>query len=143
MNRLRVVLDTNVLLSALLFETGRVAWLRRAWQDGSVVPLLSRATALELVKVLAYPKFRLSTEEREELLADVLPLCETVAVEGVVVDLPPCRDVHDRVFLELAARGRADALVTGDADLLALADRFHIPILPPAKLCDRLRGERS
>ena len=77
MSSLRVVLDTNVLVSALLFSTGRLAWLREAWQQGAVVPLLGRETAEELLRVLRYPKFRLSRQEREELLADLLPYCET------------------------------------------------------------------
>jgi putative PIN family toxin of toxin-antitoxin system len=137
---LRVVLDTNVLLSALLFADGRLAPLRRAWREGLVVPLVGRATVEELLRVLGYPKFRLTAAEREDLLADVLPFCETVAPGETADNLPPCRDVHDRMFLELAVAGRADALVSGDADLLALADRFTIPILTPAALLDRLRG---
>lgn len=141
MNRLRVVLDTNVLLSALLFDEGRLAWLRRAWQDGILVPLLSRATAEELLRVLKYPKFRLSPAEREELLADVLPFCESVSIDDSPANLPPCRDADDRMFLEVATQGRADALVTGDADLLTLAGAFAVPIITPAELRERLKDE--
>ena len=68
----RVVLDTNVALSALLFARGRLAPLRDAWYVQRFVPLLSRNTASELVRVLRYPKFRLSTGEQQELLADLL-----------------------------------------------------------------------
>jgi hypothetical protein len=75
----RVVLDTNVVLSALLFPSGRLAWLREAWQVGRVVPVVCRETTAELLSALAYPKFRLSVEEREELLADFLPYVEVVA----------------------------------------------------------------
>ncbi|MCW5698294.1 MAG: putative toxin-antitoxin system toxin component, PIN family [Rhodospirillales bacterium] len=143
MSRLRVVLDTNVLLSALLFEEGRLAWLRRAWQDGILVPLLSRATAEELLRVLKYPKFRLSPAECDELLADVLPFCESVSIDDPPANLPPCRNVDDRMFLEVAVQGRADALVTGDADLLALAGAFAIPIITPAQLRDRMRAHEE
>ncbi len=135
---LRVVLDTNVLLSALLFANGRLALLRGAWREGLLVPLVCRATVEELLRVLGYPKFRLTNAEREDLLADVLPFCETVVLGEPADDLPPCRDVHDLMFLELAVAGRADALVSGDADLLALADRFGIPIVTPAAVLDRL-----
>ncbi len=76
----RVVLDTNVVLSALLFPSGRLAWLREAWQVGRVVPVVCRETTAELLSALAYPKFRLSVEEREELLADFLPYVEVVAL---------------------------------------------------------------
>lgn len=129
----RVVLDTNVLLSALLLPAGRLVWLRRAWETGAVRPLLSRVTVLELVTVLAYPKFRLSAEDRDQLLADLLPWCETVVLDPLPV-VPDCRDPADRPFLELAVGSGATALVTGDADLLALADRSPVPILTPADL---------
>lgn len=134
---LRIVLDTNVLVSALLFP-GQLEWLRRAWQGGSVVPLLSHDTAAELLRVLHYPKFRLSAAERSELLADLLPYCETIAEESTTLDIPLCRDPDDRKFLSLALAAQADALVTGDADLIELAGRCPISILSPARLRDRL-----
>ena len=133
----RVVLDTNVLLSALLFHQGAVAWLRHAWQSGSVRPLASRETTGELIRVLAYPKFRLTDTDREELLGDYLPWCETVAVPDKTVT-PDCRDPFDRPFLALAAIAGADALVSGDKDLLVLSDSFRIPILSPAAFRDRM-----
>ena len=55
---LRVVLDTNIVLSALVFGGGAAGRLRVAWQQGAVLPLASTATVQELVRVLAYPKFR-------------------------------------------------------------------------------------
>ena len=76
----RLVLDTNVLVSALLFPAGTVSWLRDAWQAQAVVPLASRDTTAELIRVLSSPKFQLTADEREELLADYLPWCETVSV---------------------------------------------------------------
>lgn len=54
----RVVLDTNVLLSALLFPAGSLSWLRQAWQSEALRPLASRDTTAELIRVLTYPKFR-------------------------------------------------------------------------------------
>ena len=127
----RVVLDTNVLLSALLFQEGSLSWLRIAWQTDKVRPLSSRATMTELIRVLSYPKFSLSSDEQEELLADYLPWCETVMVSGPA-DIPHCRDSFDRAFLELALTTQADALITGDNDLLDLAQVFSVPILTPA-----------
>ena len=131
MTSLRLVLDTNVLLSALLFPAASLSWLRHAWQSEAVIPLASQATTLELLRVLSYPKFRLTEPEREDLLADYLPWCETVVVSGPLT-VPHCRDPFDRPFLELALAGRADALLTGDDDLLALAPEFPVPILTPA-----------
>ena len=61
---LRVVLDTNVVLSALVFGGGFAGQARVAWQAGAIQPLASTATVQELVRVLAYPKFRLTQAER-------------------------------------------------------------------------------
>jgi putative PIN family toxin of toxin-antitoxin system len=124
-----VVLDTNLVLSALVFANGRVAALRAAWQSGRCQPLASQATASELVRVLAYLKFKLAADEREELLADYLPCCRSVTVPERLPKLPQCRDVHDQMFLALAAVGKADCLVTGDKDLLVLAPEFNRPIV--------------
>ena len=62
---MRVVLDTNVVLSALVFAQGRLAPLRQAWQHGRCRRLVSTATTAELMRALRYPKFKLSAEERE------------------------------------------------------------------------------
>lgn len=119
---IRVVLDTNVLVSALLFEAGRLAWLRHGWQSGRFIPILAEPTTRELLRVLAYPKFRLDPLAIEQLLADLLPWSETWRQP-----LPPCgsvvRDPKDQVFLDLAVASGVAALVSGDADLLA-------PVLP-------------
>jgi uncharacterized protein len=119
-----VVLDTNLVLSALVFAGGRLAPLRTAWQSGRVVPLVSTATASELMRVLGYPKFKLSAEDRDELLADYLPHCRSVRLPARLPKLPRCRDVNDQMFIELAAVGKADFLVTGDKDLLVMATEF-------------------
>ncbi|MCQ3803598.1 MAG: putative toxin-antitoxin system toxin component, PIN family [bacterium] len=134
---MRLVIDTNVLLSALLFSSGSLTWLRSAWKSKVVLPLASHDTTLELIRVLSYPKFCLNDYEREELLTDYLPWCETVTVARPPA-VPQCRDPHDRPFLELALVGRADALVTGDKDLLVLAPQFSVPILTPKTLEGRL-----
>jgi len=126
---LRAVFDTNVVVSALLFSAGRLAWLRAAWRSRRAVPLVSRPTAEELLRVLGYPKFGLSAAERESLLADYLPYAELVAPPQRKPRLPRCRDPYDKPFLELALVAQADVLVSGDDDLLALAGRFAVPIL--------------
>jgi putative PIN family toxin of toxin-antitoxin system len=133
----RVVLDTNVLLSALLFPAGSLAWLRQAWQAEHIRPLASRDTTAELIRVLAYPKFRLSADDRENLLGDYLPRCEAVSVPKRI-KVPVCRDPFDRPFLELALAAKADALLSGDKDLLALATVFAVPNLAPAVFRARL-----
>jgi putative PIN family toxin of toxin-antitoxin system len=120
-----VVLDTNVVLSALVFGGGQAGQLRRAWQAGAFVPLASAVTVQELVRVLAYPKFALSRAEQDELLADFLPYAQTVRMPQPPPPVPECRDPLDVPFLQLASAGQAQWLVSGDKDLLVLAQAFH------------------
>ena len=129
---IRVVVDSNVVVSALLFEEGQVAWLRSAWSGIRCTPLVSVATAEELLRVLAYPKFRLSVEDRKELLGDYLPFAETVIVPELP-DVPRCSDPEDQKFLALADAGRASMLITGDRALLALDKKCPFDIIPPAR----------
>ena len=117
----RAVLDTNVVLSALIFAGGRLVPLRNAWQQGRCIPLVSRATAQELARALAYPKFRLTGAEQQELLGDYLAYAETVRMPAKPPKTPACRDPFDVPFIQLATVGHADFLITGDRDLLTLA----------------------
>ena len=134
----RVVFDTSTVVSALLCANGRLAWLRLHWPSGASVPLISRATAAELTRVLSYPRFRLSPEERMELLGGYLPYCETIEQAEKCPAL--CRDKNDQPFLDLAQSGKADWLVTGDKDLLALAGQTVFSIETPEGFRRRTRG---
>lgn len=107
-----------------------------------LVPLVSRSTTTELLRVLCYPKFGLDDEEREDLLADYLPWCEAVAVSGTVT-VQDCRDPDELPLLELALHANADALVTGDRDLLSLASSFSIPLVTPSEARDLLEGWKA
>ena len=117
----RIVFDTSVVLSALVFQAGKLGWLRAHWLDDRCIPLVSRDTVAELMKILQRRKFQLTAEERRELLADYLPFCEIVDVARKCSVV--CRDAKDQMFLDLAHCGKADALVSGDRDLLVLAGR--------------------
>ncbi len=134
---LRLVIDTNVLVGALIFRSGRLSWLREAWQTEHVVPLVSDATLAEFAKVLSYPKFSLSSRERTDRLFAYLPWCEVINVPDDT-PVPECRDPSDIPFLQLAVAGQVDALVTEDQDLLALAPVFDIPILTAHEARERL-----
>lgn len=134
----RWVLDTNVVLSALVRPGGITGRLRLAWQAGFFTPLVARATAAELIRVLAYPKFRLTADEQHELLADYLPWAEVVRMPKRLPDTPGCRDPHDLPSLQLAYAGRADALVAGDADLLVLTKSSRVEILTPVQAIENL-----
>ena len=129
----RVVLDTNVVLSALLFRSESANRMRHGWQDGAFQPLVSTDTVRELLRVLAYPKFRLSADDQHQLLADYLPCTTSVRIPDPPPPVPDCRDPHDRPFLELASAGRAHLQVSGDRDLLALAGQTRFRIVTLAK----------
>jgi putative PIN family toxin of toxin-antitoxin system len=122
----RVVFDTNVVLSALLFRRSRLSWLVGHWQAGNCVPLVSRATGAELTRLLAYPKFQLFANEQFEVLGGYIPFCE---VADVIQSCPTlCRDPRDQAFLNLAHSGKADLLVTGYEDLLVLTGQTEFAI---------------
>jgi putative PIN family toxin of toxin-antitoxin system len=115
----RVVFDTNAVISALLCEHGRLSWLRAHWQRDDITALASRQTVTELIRVLAYPKFALDKHEIQALLADYLPFTEPVNVSSRL-RTPRCKDTADQKFVDLAVAGRADVLVTGDKALLEM-----------------------
>jgi uncharacterized protein len=129
----RVVLDTNVLISALRFPSGISAKMRTLWMHHHVVPLVCTATAEELIRTLGYPKFRLNDDERHDLLADYLPWCEVVEIPAPPPRTPKSRDDDDVVFLQLAIAGKAKLLITGDSALLELRNRVGFKILTPAE----------
>jgi putative PIN family toxin of toxin-antitoxin system len=124
---MRVVLDTNTLVSALLFR-GTASRLVPVWQSGRIIPLVSRPILDEYLRVLAYPKFHLNAEEAWAILCEeVLPFAETVKPTGRLS--VPCRDPDDREYLECALAGRARYLVTGDRELQEMNPYRGITIL--------------
>ncbi len=135
----RVVFDTTTVLSALLFAHGRLARLRQHWREGRCTPLLSRTTAAELTRVLGYPKFQLSEDDRRELPADYLPYCEIV--EPIQPCPHLCRDARDQPFLDLAQTGRAGLLISGDKDLLVMSGLTDFRIETPEAYRLQVAGE--
>ena len=128
----RVVVDTNVLISALLTPAGTAgAALRRLANDGSTL-LLSRVTFLELATRLAKPKFDhyRTREQMDRYLEWLAELAEWVKPSICISD---CRDSDDNRFLEVLVAGDADLLITGDPDLLDLHPYEGRPILKPAE----------
>ncbi|TDP72492.1 PIN domain-containing protein [Roseateles toxinivorans] len=119
-----VVLDTALVLAALFQNEGQAARLRQAWQTGRVLPLLSAATAQELLAALAFRRFRLTALEQEELLGDLLPFARVVQV-GQGMDRPA------NALLQLTLAGRADQLVSGDALLRRDAQKQGLPASTP------------
>ncbi len=134
MKTFRVVLDTNTLVSALLFRRDNWSWLRSAWKDGSIIPVLCAETTLELITVLSYPKFKLSQTDQEGFLEEILPYCATSPNPEHRADIAPCRDPKDQVFLELALETHVEFLVSGDKDIQSYSPPPGLKIVSPASL---------
>lgn len=88
--------------------------------EPAVYPLASRATAKELIRVLAYPEFALTTDDREALLSDYSQFCETVKVPNAPPRTPIRRHPVDVPFATLAIVSHADLFVTAAHDLPSL-----------------------
>ena len=142
---LRVVIDTNVVLSALLFNGPTLQRLREHWQSGTIVPVIARETVQELIDVLRYPKFKLDAHEQNDVLAAYLPYCAVWTTKPEIKPrrrpLPTCRDPHDQIYLLLAATAGATHLVTGDKDLLTLYGKVAFEIVTAAQMVAVIDGQ--
>lgn len=130
---MRVVLDTNVVMDWLHFRDAAARPLAAAIAAGTVTCLADAATLEELARVVAYPEFGLDMEARARLLRHYRKQVALVA-DGEAPRLPRCKDADDQKFLELAARGGADLLVSKDMALLGLKGRqgLSFRIVSPA-----------
>ena len=134
----RVVLDTNCVVSALIFPQGKMAEIRHLWQAGEIIPLICRGTATELIRVMVYPKFRLTQEEINHLLAEFLPWAETVHLEGLGKSIPELRDRQDGIFVHLVRAAKAVCLISGDRHLLELRTTIKdVTILSPKEYLEQ------
>jgi len=114
----RVIVDTNIIVSGLISSSGPPAKIVNALLQGLLVPVLSLDTLAELEAVLMRPRlqalFSRAGVEAEEFLTEFRRLAEIIESEPVDISV---RDEKDRIFLELAAtRPPVDFLITGDRD---------------------------
>jgi putative PIN family toxin of toxin-antitoxin system len=126
---MRIVVDTNVFISAALKDTSFPALtLHVATQRGTL--LKSTATERQLFEVLARPQIAVLIDRvAADWMRKLMATAETVEI---IERITACRDTTDDKFLELAVNGKADAIVSGDHDLLVLNPFHGIPIVPPA-----------
>ena len=130
-----VVVDTNVLVSALLFG-GKPGKLIPLWQRGTIRPLASKEIIDEYLRVLTYPKFKLAEEEINFLLyQEILPYFEVINVGSGPRIIK--KDPEDDKFIRCALAGKAIWIISGDRHLLALKTYQKIKILTPS---DFLQG---
>lgn len=141
---LRVVIDTNVIVSGILSRKGAPAELLNAWRERRFLLLSSSAIVAEVRAVLQYPrirhKYHLSDDEIEQAITllehDALLVEGDVNVVGSVPD-----DPKDEMFLACALDGQADIVVSGDHHLLDLGVFRDIPIITARQFLDQLNQE--
>jgi putative PIN family toxin of toxin-antitoxin system len=129
---MRVVVDTNILVRAVIRPQGTVGPVLLRLRDGDYTLLDSRPLLEELMDVLNRPrireKYRLTNQDIQTVAGLVLLHGEEVTpMERITA----CRDPKDDKFLEVAVVGKADVIVSGDKDLLVLHPYAGIPIVPP------------
>ncbi len=123
---LRIILDTNVLVSSLAYPGSVPGRIITAWRQGSLDVVLSRYLLDELARVLPRLNHRLKWQPADFAdLIDILAI-EADVVEPVAVPGNSARDAKDLPVLGTFLAARADYLVTGDNNLLALKDRYAI-----------------
>ena len=133
----KAVLDTNVLISALLFR-GQISRLHTLWKEGAFTIVASKEMVEEYVRVLAYPKFNLTEEEvRDIVREELIPYIEPVTVPDNPKGI--CVDPEDDKFLACAEAARADVIVSGDVHLLGLKKVKGCPILTVEKFLRRFK----
>ena len=91
---MRLVLDTNVVVSVLLFGHGSLSWIMESWRSGQILPIISEATSAELKRVLSYPRFNLDSIELQTALDAYFEWAEEVDV-AVGLTVPNPRDPTD------------------------------------------------
>ena len=138
---MRVVIDSNVMISALLFA-GVTSQLTPLWQRGAVTLLLSRDILDEYLRVLSYPKFKLSKPEIRGLIeGEVLPFAEIIPAPKRLRVFKD--DPSDDKFLECAVSGMAQVLVSGDKAVLALKRFRRVEFLSPSQFLTKFSSLHS
>ena len=131
MGSFKVVIDTNVVISALLFG-GAPGKLVTFWQRGIIEPKASKEIIDEYLRVLTYPKFELSEEEINYVLyQEILPYFDIINVKSGPRIIK--KDPEDDKFIRCALAANAEYIISGDQHLLALKNYQKIQVLSPSE----------
>jgi len=134
---LRIVLDTNVLVSGLLSPFGPPGEIVRMISSGSVTLCLDARIFTEYEEVLARPRFGFDPDSIAALLDYVDFTSEVVAAQPLALRLP---DIDDEPFLEVASACAAECLVTGNSAHFPPDARAGVTVLSPAEFLERVRS---
>ena len=134
---MRIVLDTNVLVSARLTGGGAPDFALQLVLQGAVTLLADSRILAEYDDVTASARFGFDEKERRILLDVLTYIAEPVVAGPLRLSLP---DPEDRVFVEVAVAGAADAIVTGNTrHFIPKRGELTVPVLTPRQFVDRLR----
>ena len=134
---IRVVIDTNVVISALLFG-GTPGKLIPLWKSGHIITLASAEIIDEYIQVMTYPKFKLSEEEIHYLLYfEILPYLAVVSVGPALSPIIE-KDPSDDKFILCAEAGKANFIISGDQHLISHKNYKKIKIINPEQFLKKL-----
>ena len=135
---MRAVIDINVFVSGLMLPKSTPGRIINAWRSGHFSLVLSEPMLAEISTVLSYPKIRKRIDWNDDAISRYVMLlrfeAEIFDIRKTTAHVP--RDAKDNMVLATLLASKADCLVTGDADLLALAGTY--PILTPADFVGRI-----
>ena len=135
--RMNIVIDTNVVISAILFG-GTPGRLIDLWKSGRIKPLITQEILTEYIRVLAYPKFKLSENEIHYIIhQEILPYFKVVkCAHGPSIIK---EDPDDDKFIQCAQAGNAKIIISGDQHLLAHKSYKNIKIMTPIKFAENAK----
>lgn len=126
---MRVVIDTNVLISALLFK-GELSQIHKLWKNKRIVSLVTREIFDEFLRVLKYPKFQLSDDDIQYIIQEeILPYFEVIEIIDDLKGIS--KDPDDDKFISCAVNGKAEFIISGDKHLLEISGYQEILIISP------------
>jgi putative PIN family toxin of toxin-antitoxin system len=141
---MRVVVDTNILIRALIKPSGTVGPILRRLAQAEFEMVYSRAMFEELLEKLALPRLKNKYHITDDVIADLVALL-TLRAKLVAPDVTVtvCRDPEDNMVIEAALAGRAECIVTGDDDLLTLHQYEGIDFIAPREFIAKLDAEKA
>jgi len=139
---LRVVIDTNVLVSSVISKKGAPAFLIQAWSEGLFNLVISEAIITEIERVLSEHSlkqvFNISNDQITRLVELLRRNSILVPGSAAVAGAVPA-DPTDEMFIAAALDGNADVIVSGDKDLLEIESFQGVAILTPRQFLDRIQ----
>ena len=132
---MKVVFDTNILISGYLFG-GNCEYLIREVKNKRLLLFSSKETINELKKVLEYKKFKLTNDEIQKISSDYQNISIIIEIKERINIIK--EDKSDNIFLSLALESKADCIISGDSHILALKNKFKIPVYSVSEFIELL-----